>query len=100
VLIRVMTNEDQPVAGARLDLESAPHSDLAKLGEFKMTTGGNALAIREGAVTGTDGLVAVCSGLIRRGTTLKLRIRYGRWDKVVLQKVDQRLTIMKVIVNQ
>jgi len=87
LLVRVMSPEGDPIAGARIDLElSASKISMSVL--------------REGAVTGTDGLLAVCTSRLQPRMSVVVKVRHGAAWKNVTQLVEKRLTIIKVVLDR
>jgi hypothetical protein len=97
LLVRVMTADGAPVAGARIDVEVGLAQELSSI--VATPTGGPTQPLRSGAVTGTDGVMAACSWLLRRNSEVIVKVRYRGAEQTVRQRVEQRLTIVKVLLD-
>lgn len=99
LLVRVMRPGGEPVAGARLDVAVTIAPDRSSL----ITTAGGTPTqpLREGAVTGSDGLLSACSWLLRRRGEVIVKVRHAGVVKTVTQGIDEkRLTIVKVVLDE
>jgi hypothetical protein len=100
LLLRVLDPNGEPMRGVRLDIESSADRNLQerRVGAFTvMGSPGARQVVRENAVTGTDGLMPVCSPFFARGARVFVRARSGRRDVTFMRRVDSKLTIMQIV---